>query len=154
MQLAEFRIDYILLTNKCERDYITGKFTCVEVMCQKLEKTFIFPKNFALQSAFFVLKRTMGYYILHAFLPSVLCVLASIGSFWIKLQVENKTRIFETFEFQIAPARVTLSIATFLTLTQQQAAVNQGLPRVSYIKVLSGLEKPKFDVIFRQLIFG
>ena len=33
MQLAEFDIDYILLTNGCERDYITGKFTCIEGKC-------------------------------------------------------------------------------------------------------------------------
>ena len=41
-----------------------------------------------------------------------LCVVASWLSFWIKLQ--------------IAPARVTLSIATFLTISQQQATINQG----------------------------
>ena len=73
--------------------------------------------------------------MLHVFLPSFLCVVASWLSFWIKLQ--------------IAPARVTLSIATFLTISQQQATINQGgfhamlhlqyflaLPRVSYVKAI------------------
>ena len=50
--------------------------------------------------------------MLHVFLPSLLCVMASWLSFWVKLQ--------------IAPARVTLSIATFLTISQQQATINQG----------------------------
>ena len=94
MKLAEFAIDYVLLTNKCERDYITGKFTCVEVRCQNLLNfKFSFTK-FAPRKAFFVLKRTMGYYVLHAFLPSFLCVLASIGSFWIKLQVRKNYLCF------------------------------------------------------------
>ena len=43
-------------------------------------------------------------------------------SFWVKLQ--------------IAPARVTLSIATFLTISQQQSTFIQGLPKVSYVKAI------------------
>ena len=63
----------------------------------------------------------MGYYFVQIFLPSILCISCAIASFWVKLQ--------------IAPARVTLAIATFLTLTQQQSSVNGVLPKVSYVKV-------------------
>ena len=68
--------------------------------------------NFSCLKGYVVLQRNVGYYIMFVFIPSFLCVVASWASFWIKLQ--------------IAPARVTLSIATFLTISQQQATINQG----------------------------
>ena len=87
-----------MLRPECKRTYITGNFSCLE--------------------AFIVLDRNIGYYALHVFLPSFLCVLASWVSFWVKIN--------------IAPARVTLSIATFLTISSQQATINQGQDEPKY----------------------
>ena len=91
-----------------------------------------------LLQGFFVLKRTMGYYFVQIFLPSILCICCAIASFWVKLQ--------------IAPARVTLAIATFLTLTQQQASVNGVLPKVSYVKVHSKTNIIVLNANFRLLL--
>ena len=91
-----------MVRNNCMRTYITGNFSCLE--------------------AFLVMERNTGYYMLHVFLPSFLCVVASWLSFWIRLQ--------------IAAARISLTILTFLTISQQQAAINQQLPHVSYVKAI------------------
>ena len=64
----------------------------------------------------------IGFYGMFGFLPTSLCVVVSWASFWVKLD--------------IAPARVTLGIATFLTLATQQNAIIGGLPRVSYVKAI------------------
>lgn len=102
MKLAEFDLESVYLSENCEREYETGKFSCIE--------------------ASFALKRKFGYYWVHAFLPSILCVVASMGGFWVHLK--------------LASARVTLSIVAFLTILQHQADLSAGLPKVSYLKVL------------------
>ena len=50
----------------------------------------------------------------------MMCVVASWLSFWIQV---NQT-----------PARVTLGIATYFTISQQTQMFNQALPKVSYVK--------------------
>ena len=67
------------------RDYITGKFPCLEFM--------------------FLLKRKLGYYMMHCYIPTILCVIISWLGFWIKLE--------------IAGARLTLGIANFLIKGQK-----------------------------------
>ena len=69
---------------------------------------------------YFVLERDYGYYVMHCFLPSVICVVISWCGFWIKLD--------------IAPARVTLGVATYFTISQMTQTFNAGLPKLSYIK--------------------
>ena len=86
----------------CQQTYTTGNFSCLNV--------------------YFTIDRNSGYYILHCFIPSFLCVVISWLSFWIKLD--------------IAPARVTFGIATFLTICEQTQSFNSGLPKVSYIKAI------------------
>ena len=76
--------------------------------------------NFSCLGAFFVLKRDIWYYMFHCFVPSMMCVVASWLSFWIQV---NQT-----------PARVTLGIATYFTISQQTQMFNQALPKVSYVK--------------------
>ena len=68
--------------------------------------------NFSCVEGYIVLERKIWYYVMFVLIPSLLCVMTSWASFWINLQ--------------IAPARVTLSVATFLTISQQQATINQG----------------------------
>ena len=100
LALVSFKMTDILLRNKCEKTYTTGNFSCVQVV--------------------FVLKRDVGYYVFHLFVPSMMCVAASWLSFWIPA---NQT-----------PARVTLGIATYFTISQQTTSFNQALPKVSYVK--------------------
>ena len=78
--------------------------------------------NFSCLEGHFVLKRQLGFYGTFAFLPPAFCVIISWTSLWIKLD--------------IAPARVTLGIATFLTLSSQQSALMKGLPKVPYVKAI------------------
>ena len=87
----------------------------------KCEHTYV-TGNFSCLKAFFLLDRNVGYYMFHCYIPSLLCVAISWLSFWVKLE--------------IAPARVTLGIATFFTLSQQTQTFNQGLPKVSYVKAI------------------
>jgi len=58
----------------------------------------IFKSPNSCLNAYFVMKRNVGYYLFHCFIPSLLCVIISWLSFWI--------------EVDIAPARVTFGIAT------------------------------------------
>jgi len=58
----------------------------------------------------------------HCYLPSIMCVTTSWFGFWIKLE--------------IAPARVTLGIATFFTMSQMSQTFAAGLPKLSYVKLI------------------
>ena len=100
LALVSFELSETLLRNNCQNTYTTGEFSCLE--------------------GFFVLDRDIGYYMIHCFMPSLMCVIGSWVSFWIPVDQ--------------APARVTMGIATFFTITQQIQTFNRGLPKVSYIK--------------------
>ncbi|XP_063851215.1 glycine receptor subunit alphaZ1-like isoform X2 [Scylla paramamosain] len=89
-------------TSDCTQVYSTGNFTCLEVV--------------------FTLKRRLGYYVFHTYIPTCLIVIMSWVSFWIKPE--------------IAPARVTLGVTSLLTLFTQQAKSQASLPPVSYIKTI------------------
>ncbi|RWS10724.1 Glycine receptor subunit alpha-3-like protein, partial [Dinothrombium tinctorium] len=82
--------------------FFTGNFTCVEVV--------------------FTLKRRLGYYIFHTYIPTCLIVIMSWISFWIKPEA--------------VPARVTLCVTSLLTLSTQHAQSQKSLPPVSYIKAI------------------
>ncbi|XP_076062865.1 glycine receptor subunit alpha-4-like isoform X2 [Oratosquilla oratoria] len=90
------------LTADCTQVYSTGNFTCLEVV--------------------FVLKRRLGYYLFHTYMPTCLIVIMSWVSFWIKPEA--------------APARVTLGVTSLLTLSTQHAKSQASLPPVSYIKII------------------
>ena len=62
-----------------------------------------------------MMEREIGYYIIYAFLPSLMCVLLSWASFWIKLSV--------------APARVALGITTYLSIKTLAFTFQNGMPR-------------------------
>ncbi|KAK3868455.1 hypothetical protein Pcinc_026154 [Petrolisthes cinctipes] len=89
-------------TADCTQVYHTGNFTCVEVV--------------------FKLKRRLGYYLFHTYMPTCLIVIMSWVSFWIKPEA--------------APARVTLGVTSLLTLSTQHAKSQASLPPVSYIKII------------------
>ncbi|XP_042900511.1 glycine receptor subunit alpha-2 [Parasteatoda tepidariorum] len=95
-----------ILTNTrlgdCTKSYSTGNFTCIEVT--------------------FTLKRRLGYYLFHTYIPTCLIVIMSWISFWIKVDA--------------VPARVTLCVTSLLTLSTQHAQSQKSLPPVSYIKAI------------------
>ncbi|XP_035709168.1 glycine receptor subunit alpha-2 [Folsomia candida] len=94
-----------LVTNRiqdCTQVYSTGNFTCLEIV--------------------FVLKRRLGYYLFHTYLPTCLIVIISWVSFWIQPEA--------------APARVTLGVTSILTLSTQHAKSQAALPPVSYLKAI------------------
>lgn len=82
--------------------YFQGNFTCIEVV--------------------FTLKRRLGYYMFHTYIPTCLIVIMSWISFWIKPEA--------------VPARVTLCVTSLLTLSTQHAQSQKSLPPVSYIKAI------------------
>lgn len=100
-----FHWNYVLMT--CLLSFvfiaaITGNFTCVSVS--------------------FTLKRRLGYYIFHTYIPTCLIVIMSWISFWIRPDA--------------VPARVTLCVTSLLTLSTQHAQSQKSLPPVSYIKAI------------------
>ncbi|KAK8783961.1 hypothetical protein V5799_009674 [Amblyomma americanum] len=86
----------------CTESYSTGNFTCLQLT--------------------FKLKRRLGYYMFHTYIPTCLIVIMSWISFWIKPEA--------------VPARVTLGVTSLLTLCTQHAKSQADLPPVSYIKAI------------------
>ncbi|XP_042206723.1 glycine receptor subunit beta-like [Homarus americanus] len=89
-------------TGDCTQVYSTGNFTCLEVI--------------------FKLKRHLGHYLFHTYIPTCLIVIMSWISFWIRPEA--------------VPARVTLGVTSLLTLSTQHANSQKSLPPVSYIKAI------------------
>ncbi|XP_064107848.1 glycine receptor subunit alpha-4-like [Macrobrachium nipponense] len=89
-------------TAECTQVYSTGNFTCLEVVLK--------------------LKRRLGHFVFHTYLPTCLIVIMSWVSFWIRPE--------------IAPARVTLGVTSLLTLSTQHAKSQAALPPVTYIKAI------------------
>ncbi|KAK8757928.1 hypothetical protein V5799_004440 [Amblyomma americanum] len=78
--------------------------------------------NFTCIQLVFTLKRRLGYYMFHTYIPTCLIVIMSWISFWIKPEA--------------VPARVTLCVTSLLTLSTQHAQSQKSLPPVSYIKAI------------------
>ncbi len=64
--------------------------------------------------------RSVGYYMLQIYIPSIMIVVMSWVSFWIDRSATT--------------ARVILAVASILTLTFLTYSTNAALPKVSYIK--------------------
>uniref|UniRef100_A0A183TXX7 Neur_chan_LBD domain-containing protein n=1 Tax=Toxocara canis TaxID=6265 RepID=A0A183TXX7_TOXCA len=73
-------------------------------------------------TAIFIVEREMMHHVMQTYLPSALIVVISWFNFW--LDVDS------------APARVSLSITTLLTISTQANAVKLALPEVSYMKAI------------------
>ncbi|XP_037038790.1 glycine receptor subunit alpha-3 isoform X1 [Bradysia coprophila] len=105
-------------TADCTQVYSTGNFTCLEVI--------------------FVLKRRLGYYLFHTYIPTCLIVIMSWVSFWIKPEA--------------APARVTLGVTSLLTLSTQHAKSQASLPPVSYLKAVDAFMSVCTIFVFMALM--
>ncbi|EUB59228.1 Glycine receptor subunit alphaZ1 [Echinococcus granulosus] len=107
VQLEDSQLNEFIVINHtctyCDRNYkTTGSFTCLNVAFQ--------------------LSRKFGFYLIYAYLPSLLVVLIAWMSFLI--------------DFEATAARTSLGLLTVLSLITQSAAVLSQLPRVSYIKAI------------------
>ncbi|EDS40276.1 histamine-gated chloride channel subunit [Culex quinquefasciatus] len=105
-------------TADCTQVYSTGNFTCLEVV--------------------FELKRRLGYYLFHTYIPTCLIVIMSWVSFWIKPEA--------------APARVTLGVTSLLTLSTQHAKSQASLPPVSYLKAVDAFMSVCTIFVFMALM--
>lgn len=105
-------------TADCTQVYSTGNFTCLEVV--------------------FVLKRRLGYYLFHTYIPTCLIVIMSWISFWIQPEA--------------APARVTLGVTSLLTLSTQHAKSQAALPPVSYLKAVDAFMSVCTVFVFMALM--
>ncbi|XP_077990088.1 glycine receptor subunit alpha-3-like [Glandiceps talaboti] len=101
LKLPQFQINGYK-TESCTKEYSTGAFTCI--------------------LARFYLHRDVGYYMLQAYLPSILLVVLSWVSFWIT--------------YDAAPARVALGVTTILTMTTLDSGIRATLPKVAYAKAI------------------
>ena len=66
-------------------------------------------------------RRRLGHFLFHTYFPTIIVVIVSWFSFWMKPQ--------EVME------RVMLGVTSLLTIFAQHAISNQSLPPVSYLKV-------------------
>lgn len=101
-------------------DLAIVSFQLKDVLVQKECLATYITGNFSCVKGYFVLERDYGYYTINCFLPSFMCVISSWFAFWIELDC--------------TPARVTLGIATYFTISTMTQTFNAGLPKLSYIK--------------------
>ena len=84
---------------------IANKITLPEILGLKIFSTQKYTLNFSCLNAYFMMSRNCKYYIIHCFIPSMLCVIISWCSFWIKLDIAGTNVLF--------PSDVTVSL-TFI----------------------------------------
>uniref|UniRef100_A0A1I7Z144 Neur_chan_LBD domain-containing protein n=1 Tax=Steinernema glaseri TaxID=37863 RepID=A0A1I7Z144_9BILA len=73
-------------------------------------------------TAVFLVEREMMHHVMQTYFPTALIVVISWFNFWL--------------DIDSAPARVSLSITTLLTISTQANAVKMALPEVSYMKAI------------------
>ncbi|KAA0187762.1 hypothetical protein HAZT_HAZT000493 [Hyalella azteca] len=69
-----------------------------------------------------IFKREFSYYLIQYYIPCCMLVMVSWVSFWL--------------DQHAVPARVSLGVTTLLTMSTQNAGINQSLPPVSYTKAI------------------
>ncbi len=117
-----------------DTDYGTGikVFFTYNLMPQQV--TNAISGSFGALQIEFKLKRKLGRYILQTYVPTILIVMVSWLSFWMK--PENMTE------------RIMLGVTSLLTIFAQHAISLQSLPPVSYLKVSSCMKLPVLIIIF------
>ena len=97
---------------------------CLHYKTYKFSNVFIsfLLGNHSCLQANFHLTRSIGYYIVQMYIPTILIVVLSWLSFWLNVGS--------------VPGRISLGVLTVLTMTTQISSVNASLPRVSYTKAI------------------
>ena len=90
-------------------------------------------------TAEFQFLRSVGYYLVQVYIPATLVVIISWVSFWLRRDAVT--------------ARVGLTVATVLIMTNQMSTVNTALPKISYIKAIDVYLGACFCMVFGAL-FG
>lgn len=126
-------------TADCTQVYSTGNFTCLEVV--------------------FELKRRLGYYLFHTYIPTCLIVIMSVRSTTISSPRQNLNPTFSPHQWvsfwikpEAAPARVTLGVTSLLTLSTQHAKSQASLPPVSYLKAVDAFMSVCTIFVFMALM--
>ena len=86
----------------------------------------------------FFLKRDIGYFILHVYVPSVIIVILSWISFWISVDP--------------TPDRVSIVLVMVLAIIMMSDSINDSLPKVSYVKSIDIWMTSGFVFLFGCLI--
>ena len=85
------------------------------------------------------LERRLRAYVLSTFLPSILIVLLSWVSFWIRPAFDYCNTVREVsfwIDLESVPARISLGILTMLTITTQSSVHLRNMPAVSFTKAI------------------
>lgn len=82
--------------------------------------------------------RSVGYYVIHIYVPSSLIVVLSWVSFWLHRDA--------------APARVALGVTTVLTMTTLISSTNAALPKISYLKSVDVYLVSCFVMVFAAIL--
>ncbi|GFU28405.1 glycine receptor subunit alpha-3 [Nephila pilipes] len=104
------------------RKFLLSGFELLNYTLENVVASYPKTGNFSRITVRFNLQREFGHFVLDIYIPTVLFVVTSWLSFWI--------------EIPAAPARVTLSMTTMLTLVTSERAVREKLPKVSYVHAL------------------
>ncbi|KAJ8027934.1 Gamma-aminobutyric acid receptor subunit beta-3 [Holothuria leucospilota] len=115
-----------------------AQFTLVEHKVITRVITFKTAGAYARLSLSFRLRRSIGFFILQTYLPSILLVILSWISFWINHEATS--------------ARVALGITTVLTMTTISTSVRASLPRISYIKSIDIYVVVCYAFVFSALV--
>nr|CDS32427.1 Cys loop ligand gated ion channel subunit [Hymenolepis microstoma] len=99
-----------------------NEFDIVSYNCSYCDKNFKNTGSFTCLNIDFTLSRKFGFYLLYAYLPSLLVVMIA----WMSFMIDSEA----------TAARTSLGLLTVLSLMTQSAAVLSQLPRVSYIKAI------------------
>ncbi|KAL4230982.1 Glycine receptor subunit alpha-3 [Mactra antiquata] len=99
LRLAQFYLGKFN-TGRCDKVYLGVKYTCIELK--------------------FKMVRSLGYYLIQVYVPSILIVILSWVSFWL--------------DKDAVPARISLGLLTVLTMTTMTSGARSSLPKVSYVK--------------------
>ena len=97
-----------------------------------------FLGNYSRLASIFYFGRSLGYYLIHIYVPSCLIVVLSWVSFWLSRDA--------------VPARVALGITTVLTMTTLISSTNASLPKISYLKSIDIYLLICFVMVFASLL--
>ena len=76
--------------------------------------------------ATFIMKRSIGFYILETYMPFVCIVFVAATSSWISVQA--------------VPARISIGVITVLSIVVHNSGIQRRMPPISYLKVITLLQ--------------
>lgn len=105
---------------------------------QKTIEASLSSGNYSRLSVEIQFERSMGHYLVQVYIPATLIVIISWVSFWLKREAIT--------------ARVGLTVATVLIMTNQMSTVNAALPKISYMKAIDVYLGACFFMVFGAVL--